>query len=388
MSKKICIVTGTRAEYGLLKPLIDILRESPEVDLQLMVTGMHLSPEFGLTVKFIEQDGLVPDKKVDMLLSSDTATGIIKSMGVGMIGYADALADLKPDLLVVLGDRYEIMAVVTAALIHKIPVAHLHGGEITEGAYDDPIRHCITKMSHLHFTATEAYRHRVIQLGEQPGNVYNAGAIGLDNIDRLALLTKAELEEQLDIRFAAFNYLVTFHPATMAHTSAAVQFQALLDAIDEQENSFFIFTKANSDTDGRIINKMIDDYVAQHKHKAVAYTSMGQLRYLSAMQMCDAVVGNSSSGIIEAPSFRKPVINIGDRQKGRIQGAGVINVPASRKEISAAFAAIKDEALVQQIQDAANPYHAGNTAEKIARVLLQTDFTTLIPKAFHDISNV
>lgn len=385
---KICIATGTRAEYGLLKPLIESVRSEASWQLQLLVTGAHLSPEFGLTYRQIEADGYTIDAKVEMLLSSDTAEGIVKSMGLGTIGYADAFKTLKPDLLVILGDRYEMLAVVSAALIFKIPVAHIHGGEITEGAFDDAIRHAITKMSHIHFASTETYRKRIIQLGEEPAKVFNVGAIGLDNIHNMTLLSPEELEQQLGIKLLRKNYLVTFHPATMASVSAAEQFNELLKAIDLEEDSFFIFTKANSDTEGRTINHMIDDFVAQRPHKAVAYTSMGQLRYLSAMQVVDGVVGNSSSGIIEAPSFNKPSINIGERQKGRIQAASTINVNVNAEEISAAFARLSDPEWNSQLAAVTNPYGNGGTAAKIMTALKQEDIPSLIHKTFYNIDNV
>ncbi|PSK94446.1 UDP-N-acetylglucosamine 2-epimerase [Taibaiella chishuiensis] len=385
---KICIATGTRAEYGLLKPLIERIQSEALWQLQLLVTGAHLSPEFGLTYKQIEADGYTIDAKVEMLLSSDTAEGIVKSMGLGTIGYADAFKTLQPDLLVILGDRYEMLAVASAALIFKIPIAHIHGGEITEGAFDDAIRHAITKMSHIHFAATETYRNRIIQLGENPERVFNVGAIGLDNIHDLPLLNRQELEQQLGITFLERNYLVTFHPATMASVSAGLQFEALLKAVDRQENSFFIFTKANSDTEGRTINKMIDEYVAQRPGKAVAYTSMGQLRYLSAMQLVDAVVGNSSSGIIEAPSFHKATINIGDRQKGRIQAETTINTGVSADEIDAAFRTLTTPSFAGKLAAATNPYGEGHSAGKIIDALKLADWGSLIHKTFYNIDNV
>ena len=266
-------------------------------------------------VSQIEADGFKIDAKVEMLLSSDTAEGITKSMGLGMIGYADAFKQLSPDLLVILGDRYEMLAVASTALIFRIPIAHIHGGELTEGAYDDSIRHAITKMSALHFTSTEAYRQRVIQLGEQPDNVFNVGAIGLDNYRSLKLLSKREIEEDLNITFNQFNYLVGFHPETLSNYSVEAQFDALLQAIDKERDSFFIFTKANADTNGRIINQMIEDYVNKYPEKSALFASLGTLRYLSVMKQVTAVVGNSSSGIVEAPFVPTATINIGDRQK-------------------------------------------------------------------------
>ncbi len=379
---KICVATGTRAEYGLLKPLIDKIKVNKSFDLQLLVTGAHLSPEFGLTYRQIEADEYDCLEKVEMLLSSDTATGIVKSMGLGMVGYTDVYERLKPDLLIILGDRYEMLSVASVALIFKIPIAHLHGGELTEGAYDDAIRHAITKMSNLHFTSTEQYKNRVIQMGEQPKNVYNVGAIGLDNIKSLALLSKSELEVQLQVNFLKYNYLVTFHPETLANIAVEKQFEELLNAVDKQEDSYFIFTKANADTNGRLINRMIDAYVNKNSQKAVAYTSMGQLKYLSAMKNCTAVVGNSSSGIIEAPSFQKPVINIGDRQKGRMQGENTFNVTASSKAIENAFDEIKSLSIRK---DVANPYGDGNTAEKIINIIKNINFKDLAHKSFYNL---
>lgn len=375
---KICVATGTRAEYGLLKPLIDKIKAEPGFELQLLVTGAHLSPEFGLTYEQILLDGYPVLEKVEMLLSSDSAAGIVKSMGLGMIGYANAFERLQPDLLIILGDRYEMLSVASASLIFKIPIAHLHGGEITEGAYDDAIRHAITKMSSLHFTSTEEYKQRVIQMGEQPHLVHNVGAIGLDNIKSLPLLTKEELEEQLQLQFLKHNYLITFHPETLSNISVAQQFQELLDALESQKESLFIFTKANADTNGRVINKMIDDYVMNHPEKAVAFVSMGQLRYLSAMKHCTAVVGNSSSGIIEAPSFNKPTINIGDRQKGRMEANSVINVATNSQAIAKAFENVRNNSDLKT----SNPYGDGFTANKIMEVLRITNPASLLPKSY------
>lgn len=384
---KICIATGTRAEYGLLKPLIDQIKLTAKYELQLLVTGAHLSPEFGLTYKLIEEDGLKISAKVEMLLSSDTPEGIVKSMGLGLIGFTDALKSLNPDLIIILGDRYEMLALASAALIFKIPIAHIHGGEITEGAYDDAIRHSISKMSHLHFTSTEEYRKRVIQLGEQPDHVFNVGAIGLDNIRNLNLLTLEELSNNLGVEFKKYNYLVTFHPETLTDHSVEEQFQILLDVIDSQNESFFIFTKANADTDGRVINDLIDRYVSKNRSKSIAYTSMGQLRYLSAMKYVTAVVGNSSSGIIEAASFHVSTINIGNRQKGRIQGENVINVSANKLEIENAFVLVKNEEHIARLNQVVNPYGSGESAVKIINILQTMEFKSLLTKSFYTIKN-
>ena len=382
---KICVTTGTRAEYGLLKPLMDKIKGDADFTLQLLVTGAHLSPEFGLTYKQIEADGYPIDAKVEMLLSSDTPEGITKSMGLGMVGYADALKQLQPDLLIILGDRYEMLAVALTALIFRIPIAHIHGGEITEGAYDDAIRHSITKMSVLHFTSTEAYRKRVIQLGEQPERVFNVGAIGLDNFKSLTLLTKDQLEKELNIRFKKYNYLVGFHPETLSKQSVKEQFEELLKAINKQNDSFFIFTKANADTDGRIVNQMMERYVQENPDRAVLFTSLGSLRYLSIMRQATAVVGNSSSGILEAPFAKKATINIGDRQKGRIMPESIINCSVDQEEIEKAFDIVKSTEFRDIVNAVVNPYGNGNASGQIVDVLKKTDFSLLRTKSFYDI---
>lgn len=382
---KICIATGTRAEYGLLKPLIEEISTDDDFTLQLLVTGAHLSPEFGLTYKQIEADGYAIDAKVEMLLSSDTAEGITKSMGLGMIGYADAFKRLSPDLLVILGDRYEMLAVASTALIFRVPIAHIHGGELTEGAYDDAIRHAITKMSALHFTSTEEYRQRVIQLGEQPGYVFNVGAIGLDNFRSLKLLSKNDLEKELSIKFNRYNYLVGFHPETLSESSVEEQFNELLAAIDTQEESFFIFTKANADTNGRIINQMMEAYVRAHPEKSVLFASLGTLRYLSVMKQVTAVIGNSSSGILEAPSAPTGAINIGERQKGRIQADSIINCRANKEDISRAIDEVKSDLFSVKLKEIVNPYGNGTTSGQIMQIFKSFSTDTLKQKTFYDI---
>ena len=334
--RKICVVTGTRAEYGLLYWLMKEIDADKDLELQVIVTGMHLSPEFGNTYEQIEKDGFVIDRKVDIELTSDSEISISKSMGLGMIGFASALDDLKPDLCVVLGDRFEIFSAVSAAMIAKVPVAHLHGGEITEGAFDESIRHSITKMSHLHFTATKEYKNRVIQLGECPNRVFNVGGLGIDNINKLKLLNKDDFEKSIDFNLGEKNILVTFHPVTLEASTSKNQFQELLNSISELKDTKIIFTKANSDTDGRIINSMVDDYTAKHIN-TIAFASMGQLNYLSALQFVDVVVGNSSSGLAEAPSFNIATIDIGDRQKGRIKADSVISCLPGKDSIGKAF---------------------------------------------------
>ena len=306
-------------------------------------------------------------------------------MGLGVVGYADAFKQLQPDLSIILGDRYEMLAVASTALIFRIPIAHIHGGEITEGAYDDAIRHSITKMSALHFTSTEVYRKRVIQLGEQPERVFNVGAIGLDNFKSLTLLTKDQLEKELNIRFKKYNYLVGFHPETLSKQSVKEQFEELLKAINKQNDSFFIFTKANADTDGRIVNQMMERYVQENPDRAVLFTSLGSLRYLSIMRQATAVVGNSSSGILEAPFAKKATINIGDRQKGRIMPESIINCSVDQEEIEKAFDIVKSTEFRDIVNAVVNPYRNGNASGQIVDVLKKTDFSLLRTKSFYDI---
>jgi len=384
MKRKICIVTGTRAEYGLLYWLMKEIEANSELELQLIVTGMHLSPEFGLTYKEIEKEFKI-DKKIEMLLSSDTSIGISKSMGLAQISFAEAYEELQPDIIVVLGDRYEIFSAVSSAMIARIPIAHLHGGETTEGAFDEAIRHSITKMSHLHFVATEEYRKRVIQLGEEPKKVFNVGGMGIENIKRLKLLSKEEFEKSIYFKLNRKNILVTFHPVTLENATAREQFIEMLKAIDELKNTNIIFTKANSDTDGRIINKMIDEYVAKNSHKSVAFTSLGQLRYLSALQFVDVVLGNSSSGLAEAPSFKIGTINVGDRQKGRIKADSVIDCKPQKEEILKAF----DRLYLKEFQDVLintqNPYGDGMASKEIIKALKQVNLKDILKKKFYDL---
>lgn len=382
--KKICVVTGTRAEYGLLYWLIKEIEADKELQLQVIVTGMHLSPEFGLTYQTIEKEFKI-NKKIEMLLSSDTSVGISKSMGLAQISFAESYDELKPDIVIVLGDRYEIFSATSAAMIAKIPIAHLHGGEKTEGAFDESIRHSITKMSHLHFTATEEYKNRVIQLGEHPSRVFNVGGMGIENIKRLKLLSKDEFEKSIEFKLNSKNILVTFHPVTLENSTAKEQFQQLLDAIDELEDTNIIFTKANSDTDGRVINQMIDEYVTKNSHKSIGFTSLGQLRYLSALQYVDAVVGNSSSGLAEAPSFKIGTINIGDRQKGRIKASSVIDCEPNKDSILKSFEKLYSKEFQETLKTITNPYGDGYASKKIVEILKSVDLKNILKKSFYDL---
>lgn len=368
MKKKISILTATRAEYGLLKPIIKKFNHVEDFDVRVVVTGAHLSPEFGLTYQEIERDGIAIDEKIEILLSADTPASISKSMGLAMISFADYFERLKPDLLVVLGDRYETLAVATVAMNQRIPIAHLYGGETTEGAIDESIRHAITKLSYLHFTSTEEYRNRVIQLGENPERVFCVGAIGIENILSEKLMSKSELEESINFKLDKPYAMVTFHPVTLEDNKSKEQIKALLDVCELYKDMKFIFTKANADASGRIINQMIDDFVDKNDH-AIAFASLGMTRYLSALKYCTMVIGNSSSGLVEAPSFGIPTINIGDRQKGRLQADSVINCEPVKDGIKKAIELALNDEFKNKAKNTINPYGDGNTSGKIVETI-------------------
>ena len=368
MKKIICILTATRAEYGLLKPIIRKFTDIAKYDVKVVVTGAHLSPEFGLTYREIEEDGIFIDKKIEMLLSSDTPSAISKSMGLALIGFSDYFECLKPDLLMVLGDRYETLAVAIAASNQRIPIAHLYGGEITEGAVDDAFRHSITKLSYLHFTSTETYRNRVIQLGESPERVFNVGAIGIENIKNEPLFSRIELQKELELDLSKPYAVVTFHPTTLEKSTAKSQIESLLDACSEFKGLNFIFTKTNADVDGRIINQYIDKY-AHDFENIKGFSSLGVKRYLSALKYSTMVIGNSSSGLLEAPSFGIPTVNIGDRQKGRLQSKSVINCESNRVSIRLAIECALDHKFIELSRTVINPYGDGETSEKITNII-------------------
>jgi GDP/UDP-N,N'-diacetylbacillosamine 2-epimerase (hydrolysing) len=367
MKKIISILTATRAEYGLLKSIIEKLNRDEDFVVRIAVTGMHLSPEYGLTYKEIEQDGFSIDYKLEILSDSDTPAAIAKSMGLALSGFGEYFEEHRPDMLLVLGDRYETLAVCCAAMSARIPITHLYGGEITEGAIDESIRHSITKMSYLHFTSTQEYRKRVIQLGETPDRVYAVGAIGIENIRNTVLLSVGELEQSIDFKLDKPYAMVTFHPVTLEN-NVKEQFTALLEACDQHPELNYIFTKANSDAHGRIINQMIDQYAEEH-HNVVAFASLGMLRYLSALKYCKLVIGNSSSGLLEAPSFGVPTVNIGDRQKGRLQSSSVIQCSADTENINKAIARAISEDFQEIAKKTLNPYGDGNTSDKIIKLL-------------------
>lgn len=385
MKRKICVITGSRADYDLLRWIMDGINHNTYFSLQIIVTGMHLSPEFGLTYKSIEQDGFKINRKVEILTSSDTSVGIAKSIGLGLIGFADALYELKPDLIIVLGDRFEIFSAVSAALVAGIPVAHIHGGETTEGAFDEGLRHSITKMSHLHFVATEAYRKRVIQLGEQPSQVFLVGGLGVDNIKRLQLLNKEALETSLGFKFWHKNLLITFHPVTLEIDSSEKQMKELFSALLTLKDTQFIFTLPNADNGSRVLIEMIKHFVQQHTN-AHWYSSLGQLRYLSLLAQVDGVIGNSSSGLTEAPSLHKGTINIGDRQRGRLQAESVINCEPNFKSISKALICLYSENFQNKLCRIKNPYGEGGASEKVLKVLQRIETSKIIKKTFYDLS--
>lgn len=382
--KKVCVVTGTRAEFGLLQWVIDLISKSEVLELQIIVTGMHLSPEFGLTVQDIDDSGVHIDYKVEMLLSSDTSVGVTKSMGLGQIGFADAFSHLQPDLLLVLGDRFEIFSAVSAAMVFRIPVAHLHGGESTEGLIDESIRHSITKMSHIHFVAAEQYRNRVIQLGEEPSRVYQVGGLGIDNIKRLKLLSREELQASLNFTFQEHNFLITFHPVTLESATASLQIDQLLASLKHYTKAGLIFTLPNADTDGRVVIDKIIQYCSENPNSHY-YTSLGQLKYLSAVSHVDAVIGNSSSGLLEVPSFKKATINIGDRQRGRLKASSVIDCEPTQDSILGALQLALSRPFQRNLVHTENPYGNGGASSSIVKILEDLNFSNLLKKRFYDI---
>lgn len=382
--RKICFVTGTRAEYGLLSRLMRLVKEDKDLQLQVIATNMHLMPEYGETYKEIEKDGFTIDKKVYMHKPSDDAHGIISSMAEEMQGMNDALSELKPDILVLLGDRYEILVAAQVALIHRVPIAHIHGGEVTEGAFDDAIRHSVTKMSSLHFTSCEEYRHRVIQMGEQPSRVFDVGSLGVENIKAVPLMTKDELEASLDFKIDTQTILVTYHPVTLGGDPAK-DIREFLDALDQFKDLKVIFTMPNSDTGRDAIALAVENYVEKHSNRAMAYTSLGLKRYLSTLQFVKAAVGNSSSGIIEVPSFGIPTLNIGDRQKGRLASRSVVNCGTSKDEVIAGLKLCLSEEMQKAAKTYENPYAKPDTANLIYQELKNVVLAGLNLKTFYDL---
>lgn len=380
---KVCIFTGSRAEYGLLHPLIRKLKICPGVELRLIVTGTHLSPEFGTTVNQIEEQDLI--ESVEMLLSSDSPVGVAKSFGLGVIGMADVIARLHPDWCLIAGDRYEALACAATCSMLSVPIAHLHGGEITEGSLDEYFRHAITKLSRLHFTSTEVYRQRVIQMGEHPNTVFNVGAIGLDNLHTIDFLSRSELESDLQLKFREHNLLITYHPEHLDGIEELTnKFQSFLNDLATVDNTLFIFTKANADANGRVVNRILEDFVSIKPECSVLFDSLGIQRYFSLMKIVDAVVGNSSSGLLEAPSMGVPTINVGQRQKGRIKAASVID--CSEDEVSKSIKLCRTESFKDSAQLGISPYGDGHSADRIISTLLQFHISGSI-KGFHDVKS-
>lgn len=384
MKRKICVVTGSRADYGLLRWVMQGIKDNSDLTLQVIVTGMHLSSAFGNTYKDVEADGILIDRKVVALSDDDSPVGIAESMSNVLAGCAEAFHELQPDIVVVLGDRFEIFAAASAALVAKIPVAHLHGGESTVGAFDEAMRHSITKMSQLHFVAAKAYADRVVQLGETPSKVFNVGGLGIDNIKNLNLLSLEELETSLQIELDKQSLLVTFHPVTLEDETGEHQMRELLDALSELKDTSIIFTIPNADTGGRRLIKMINEYVSQNVNSHV-FTSLGQLRYLSCLAHVDAMVGNSSSGLIEAPSFKKGTINIGDRQLGRLQATSVINCPPEKYAIGRALEKLYSADFQASLAQTINPYGEGGASVKIVEILSTVTLDGILKKIFHDL---
>ena len=386
MNRKICVITGSRAEYGLLRWVMQEIKESEKLELQLIACGMHLPEAFGSTLTEIENDGFKVNYKVDILDSIDSSLGVTSAISRGLVGFAEAFESLKPEVIVVLGDRFEIFSAVTAALIAKIPVAHIHGGEITIGAFDDALRHCITKMSHLHFVATQEYKNRVVQLGENPKTVFVVGGLGIENINKLTLLSKPELEKALNLKFENKSLLVTFHPVTLDKITPLEQVNELLVALDELKDTTLIFTSPNADPGGSKIRKQIVGFVDK-KSNAHFFASLGQLKYLSCLAHVNGVVGNSSSGILEAPGLKKGTINIGDRQKGRTQSTSIINCLPNKESILEALETLFSDEFQKSLSSTINPYGVGNSSKEVVEVLNSISLEGIIKKEFYDIKD-
>jgi len=384
MKRKICVITGSRADYGLLRWVMQRIKDDPELTLQVIVTGMHLSSNFGMTYREIKDEGFNIDAYVEIPLSDDTDLGIADSIANGISGCAKAFDQLKPDIILVLGDRFEIFAAATSALVAKIPVAHIHGGETTVGAFDEAFRHSITKMSQIHFVAAEEYRTRVIQLGENPISVNLVGGLGIENIKRLKLLSREEIETSLGIKFQSKSLLITYHPVTLESESTEQQVRELLMALAKLKDTTLIFTMPNADTGGSLLAKMIEEFTKRFVN-AYAFKSLGQLRYLSCIAIVDGVVGNSSSGLTEVPSFKKGTINIGTRQLGRLQALSVINCHPKVEDISEALGKLYSEDFKSILDGTINPNGESNASDKIVEVLKNTSLTGIVQKTFYDL---
>ena len=382
--KKIAVITGSRAEFGLLKPVLKKIKDEPSLELKLYATGMHIEERFGRTINEITAAGFDVAKTVDIFLQDDTPRGIARSAALSMMGFSDVFTNDRPDMLLVLGDRFEIFGAVSAACVLGIPVGHIHGGELTEGVMDDPFRHCITKMSHLHFAAAERYRQRIIQMGEQPDRVFNTGSPAVDAAFGAKLRTREELYSDLGIKFGRRNLLITFHPVVLSEMTPAEQFAELLKALSETD-AYLIFTYSNADTGGAVINSMIEEYVSKHNKRSFAVKSLGHERYLSVLNICDGMVGNSSSGLSEAAIYKKGAVNIGIRQKGRVRGANIIDCGNSAEEISEAVTMLFSEGFIESLRTCTSPYGDGNAAGRIVDIIRNTDLEGIQVKTFYDL---
>ncbi len=383
--RKIAIFTGTRAEYGLLYWIIKGLNDANDVDVMLMVGGMHLSPEFGNTINEIKRDGFKISHSFEFLLSSETAEGISKSMGLALISSSEFFERNRPDILVVLGDRYESFAVSQAAMIARIPIAHIHGGEITEGLIDEAIRHSITKMSHFHYTATEEYRKRIIQLGENPKNIFNYGAPGIDNIKKLKLLNKKDISKKFNISFDAPYFMTTYHPVTLTENDGEKELANLITALDAYKDYQVIISYPNADTNSRVLIDILERYRDKNLDRVHLFQSLGQLNYLSLLKHSKLVIGNSSSGIIEAPSLKTPTVNIGDRQSGRIKGETVISCKSDVDSIKKAIKKGLSKSFDEKCKRSKNPYGTGEASKKIIKSLRSIKLENILIKKFHNL---
>ena len=383
MSRKICVITSGRADYGLLRGVMRGINNDSDLKLQVIAAGSHLSMGLGATYTTIEADGFVIDKKVPSIIGDDSSLGIAQSMGLAIAGFAEALASLSPDIVLVLGDRYEIFSAVAAALVARMPVAHIHGGELTLGAYDDALRHCITKMSHLHFVAAESYKQRVIQLGESPQAVFMVGGLGVDSILQEPPLSRTELEAALDFTLGHRNLLITFHPTTLSAESATAQISQLLTALDRLSDTHFIFTTPNADNGGGEIFHQLEEFIQGKTHCKI-YHYLGPQRYYACLRHCDAIVGNSSSGILEAPSFKIPTVNIGTRQEGRLRAGSIIDCEATSDSIGAALELAYSQKFQSQLKEVKNPYGEGGATPKIIEVLRDYPLNNITSKQFFD----
>ncbi len=383
--REVAVVTTSRADFGLLRPVMDLILTADDLRLRILVGGTHLCPEFGLTVGEVQEAGFAIDERVELILAGDTPTAICKSMGLAMIGFGEAIHRLSPHILLLLGDRFETLCAATAAQICRVPVGHVHGGETSEGAVDEAFRHAITKMSHLHFASCETYRRRILQLGERPEHVFNVGALGVENIRKMTLMPRSQVMQVLGAPADKPLLLVTFHPVTLERGTAESQFAQLLTALGSFETHFVLFTKANADTEGRVINQMTERFAARDASRAAAVSSLGAQTYLSAMSHADAVVGNSSSGIIEAPALRVPAVNIGDRQKGRVRAASVIDCEPNADSIVGALKWATSPSFRESLRDMTNPCEQPETAAAIVRHLRSAPLEDILRKPFIDL---